>query len=170
MVDVCTPWKLCINYNHIIVAFCAFLLIFCLFSSSALLLCCLVTGSSFCTDKISNCADYSQSVCTNPGYTQWVSENCPKFCNKCPSGSSSGTVYQPGTMAPVISGTNSNFNPFPNKPWCLLVCIVSILKRLLEKEKLCFLPFWRTFCYFIKFEIVVCRLLQFGRVWNVVVW
>ena len=28
----------------------------------------------------------------------------------------------------------------------------------------CFLPFWRTFCRFIKFKIVVCKLFQFRRV------
>ena len=28
----------------------------------------------------------------------------------------------------------------------------------------CFLPVWITFCHFIKFEIVVCRLFQFGKV------
>ena len=29
---------------------------------------------------------------------------------------------------------------------------------------LCFLPVWRTLWHFIKFETVVCRLFQFGRV------
>ena len=28
----------------------------------------------------------------------------------------------------------------------------------------CFLPIWRTFCHFIKFNFVVCDPLQFGRV------
>ena len=28
----------------------------------------------------------------------------------------------------------------------------------------CFLPIWITFCHFVKFEIVVCKLFQFGRV------
>ena len=28
----------------------------------------------------------------------------------------------------------------------------------------CFLPFWKTFCHFINFKIVVCKLSQFGRV------
>ena len=30
----------------------------------------------------------------------------------------------------------------------------------------CFLPLWRTFHYFIEFEIVVCKLFQFGRAKN----
>ena len=28
----------------------------------------------------------------------------------------------------------------------------------------CFLPVWITFCIFVKFEIVVCKLFQFGSV------
>ena len=50
-------------------------------------------------------------------------------------------------------------NPIPNKPWFLRICRVSFFKTLWEKEQLlvtsnfflfpqCFLPFWRTFCYF----------------------
>ena len=72
---------------------------------------------------------------------------------------------------------NVRLNPFPNKPLFLPICTRSLLKILWEKEKLlatsnffffqrCFIPFWRTFCYFIKFEIVVCKLFQFGRVSN----
>ena len=30
----------------------------------------------------------------------------------------------------------------------------------------CFLPIWITSCHFVKFEIVVCKLFQFGRVQN----
>ena len=59
------------------------------------------------------------------------------------------------------------FNPFPNKPRFLLVFSTSLLKTLWEKEKLlvtsnfsilpqCFLPVWRTFCYFN--QIWNCRL------------
>ena len=39
-------------------------------------------------------------------------------------------------------------NPFLNKPWFLRVCRTILLKALWEKEKLCFLLFWRTFCHF----------------------
>ena len=50
-------------------------------------------------------------------------------------------------------------NPFPNKPWFLRVCITSLLKTLLEKEKLlvksnfllfhqCFVQGSKTFCHF----------------------
>ena len=49
-------------------------------------------------------------------------------------------------------------NPFPNKPWFLRVCCVSLLKTLWEKEKLVvrsnfsfsqyFLAIWRTFLPF----------------------
>ena len=44
-------------------------------------------------------------------------------------------------------------NPFPNKPWFLRVCSVSLLKTLWGKEKFLlfpqfFLPVSRTFCHF----------------------
>ena len=66
-------------------------------------------------------------------------------------------------------------NPFPNKPWFLRVCSVSLLKTLWEKEKMLvtsnfsfshsvFYPFQELSAIFIKFEIVVCKLFQFDRV------
>ena len=69
------------------------------------------------------------------------------------------------------------FNPFPNKPWFLRVCSTSLLKTLWEKEKLLvtsnfsfshrvFYPFRYFFAIFIKFEIVVCTVLEFGTVYN----
>ena len=65
------------------------------------------------------------------------------------------------------------FNPFPNKSWLLHVCSVSLLKSLWEKEKLLvtsifsfshsvFYSFGEYSTTFIKFEIVVCKRLQFG--------
>ena len=74
--------------------------------------------------------------------------------------------------------TFSNINPFPNKPWFSRVCSKSLLKTLWEKGEiarheqfLLFLHVWRTFFYmfgelyavFIKFDIVVCKLYQFGK-------
>ena len=70
-----------------------------------------------------------------------------------------------------------HLNPFPNKPWFIPVCNTSRLKTLWEKEKLLvksnfsfspsvFYPFWELSAIFIKFEIVVCKLSQFGRVQN----
>ena len=67
------------------------------------------------------------------------------------------------------------FNPFPNKPWFLHVCSTSLLKTLWEKDKLLlrsnfsfshnvFYPFGELSSIFVKFEIVVCKLFQFGRV------
>ena len=67
------------------------------------------------------------------------------------------------------------FNPFPNKPWFSHVCSTSLLKTLWEKEKLhimsnfsfshsVFYPFQELSAIFVKFEIVVCKLFQFGRV------
>ena len=68
-----------------------------------------------------------------------------------------------------------SFNPFPNKPWFLLVCSTRLLKTMWEKEKLLitsnlsffhsvFYPFGVVSTIFIKFETVVCKLFQFGRV------
>ena len=66
-------------------------------------------------------------------------------------------------------------NSLPNKPWFLLVCSTSRLETLWEKEKLLvtsnfslfhsvFNPFGELSAIFIKFEIIVCKLFQFGRV------
>ena len=66
-------------------------------------------------------------------------------------------------------------NPFPNKPWFLDVCNSSLLKTLWEKDKLLitsnfsfshsvFCSFAELSSIFIKFEIVVCKHFQFGRV------
>ena len=66
----------------------------------------------------------------------------------------------------------SYFNPFPNESWFLPVCSTSLLKTLWEKEKLLVpsnfsfphcvsYPFGELSVMFIKFEIVVCKLLQF---------
>ena len=59
-------------------------------------------------------------------------------------------------------------NPFPNKPWFLRVCSVSLRKTLREKEKLLvtsnfsfshsvFFPFRELSAILIKFKIVVCN-------------
>ena len=67
------------------------------------------------------------------------------------------------------------FKPFPHKPWFLRFCSTSVLKTLWEKEKLLvtsnfsfsnivFYPFGELSVFFIKLEIVVCKLFEFGRV------
>ena len=67
------------------------------------------------------------------------------------------------------------FNPFPNKPWFLSVCSMSLLKTLWEKEKLLetsnfsssnsvFYLLGELSVIFIKFEIVICKHFVFGRV------
>ena len=60
------------------------------------------------------------------------------------------------------------FNPFPNKPWFLLVCSVSFsFENTAGKGEIardeqfllfpsCFLPIWRTFCHL--HQIQHCRL------------
>ena len=66
---------------------------------------------------------------------------------------------------------------FPNKPWFLRVFSTSLLKTLWEKKKLLvtsnffisrsvFYPFGEFSAIFIKSEIVVCKLFQFGKVYN----
>ena len=84
-----------------------------------------------------------------------TSETCPK-------------TYVPQKL--ILVG----FNPFPYKPWSLRVCSRSLLKTLQEKEKLLvtsnfsfshsvFYPLEKLSAIFIKFEIVVCKVFQFGR-------
>ena len=66
---------------------------------------------------------------------------------------------------------------FPNNPWCLRVCSTGLLKTPWEKDKLLvtnnvsfspsfFYAFGKLSDIFIKFNIVVCKLFQFGRVQN----
>ena len=68
-----------------------------------------------------------------------------------------------------------DLNPFSNKPWFLRVCSSSLLKTQWEKEELLVMSnfsFSHTVFYlfgehspiFIEFEIVVCKLFQFGTV------
>ena len=84
---------------------------------------------------------------------------------------------------PVFPITFSNIfilwviNPFPNKPWVLRVCCIVLLKTLWEKEKLLetsnfsfshsvFYPFGKLSAIFINFQIVVCKIFEFGRIYN----
>ena len=45
-------------------------------------MCCTVSAGS-CADAISDCAQYGQSVCSDPQYTTWAAQNCARTCNKC---------------------------------------------------------------------------------------
>ena len=78
-------------------------------------------------------------------------------------------------LLPAIFVSELTINPFPNKPWFLRVCSTILLKTLREKEKLLvtsnfsfshsvFYPFGELNAIFIKFEIVVCKVFQFGSV------
>ena len=71
----------------------------------------------------------------------------------------------------------TTINSFRNKPWFLRVCSTSPLKTLQVKEKFLilsnssfshsvFYPFAELPAIFMKFEIVVCKLFQFGRVYR----
>ena len=84
-------------------------------------------------------------------------------------------------------------HPYPHRPhthphpphkketWVLRVCSTSLLKTLWKKEKLfftsnfsfsqsVFYPFAEVSATVIKFKIVVCKLVQFGRVQNLSFW
>ena len=74
-----------------------------------------------------------------------------------------------------------SLNPFPNKPWFLRVCSASFLKTLWEKEKLLvksnfsfshsvFYQSGELSAIVIKFEIIVCKLFQFGKSLKFVIW
>ena len=69
-----------------------------------------------------------------------------------------------------------SINLFPNKHLFLRVCSTSLLKTLREKEKLLVTSdfsffqsvstYLKNFLVLLSFEIVVCKLFQFGRVQN----
>ena len=71
--------------------------------------------------------------------------------------------------------------PFPNKPWFLRVCSISLLKTLWEKEKLLvssnfsfshsvFYPFEELFAIFIKVRIFCLQTLSVWKSLKFVVW
>ena len=74
----------------------------------------------------------------------------------------------------IINTDNVHINPFPIKPWFLCVCSASLLKTLREKKKLlvtsnfsfsqCFLHVEELSAIFIKFEIIVFKVFEFGTV------
>ena len=79
----------------------------------------------------------------------------------------------------AISGNKVNeaqiYNPFPNKPWFLGVCCTTLLKTLLEKEKLLvtsnfsfshsvFYLFEEFYAISMEYKIVIIKLFQIGRV------
>ena len=76
---------------------------------------------------------------------------------------------------------DNEINPFPNKPWFLRVWSTSLLKTLWEKEKLLvtsnfsfshsvFYPFEELPSFFVKFEIVICKLFKVWKSLTFVVW
>ena len=72
------------------------------------------------------------------------------------------------------------FNPFPNKPWFLRVCITSQLKTMGKGEiaryeqfllfPQCFLPFWRTCCHFHQIKNCYLQTLSVSKLLKFVVW
>ena len=85
------------------------------------------------------------------------------------------TVQYPSLCNQCLRSNGPFVNPFPNKPWSLLFCIICLLKTVGKGDigrneqflifPQCFLPIWRTFsAIFITLKIVVCNLFQFGTV------
>ena len=75
----------------------------------------------------------------------------------------------------ALSSIYTHFIPFPNKPWFLRLYSTNPVKTLWEKEKLLvmsnfsfshsvFYLFEELSAIFMKFENVVCKLFEFGRV------
>ena len=103
---------------------------------------------------------WSDLICSLQMFSIWISlKICPLVMSKNL------------TSQKILSFINS----FPNKPCFLRVCSTSLLKTLREKEKLLVTSNFsfshsvfyrlRELCViFIKFEIVVCKLFQFGKV------
>ena len=53
---------------------------------------------------------------------------------------------------------------YKHGPWFLRVCNTGLLKTQWEKEKLLYLFGELSAIFFFKYEIVLCKLFQFGRV------
>ena len=84
-------------------------------------------------------------------------------------------------LHPVAPKFKQYFNPFPNKPWFLRVCGISLLKTLRETEKLLvtsnfsfshsvFYLFEEISSIFNEFEIVICKTLSVWKSPKFVVW
>ncbi|XP_078335611.1 uncharacterized protein LOC111134790 isoform X15 [Crassostrea virginica] len=51
-----------------------------------------------CHDTANNCVNYGQAVCSDPQYSQWVKQNCAKFCNVCGGTSGGAGLISGGGM------------------------------------------------------------------------
>ena len=100
-----------------------------------------------------------------------IVSNLPVFFDRCPTHFFTCSTGKHTSRVETVY----IFNSFPYKPRFLCVCSTSVLTTLWEKEKLLvtsnfsfshsvFYPFEALSAIFIKFEIVVCNLFQFGRV------
>ena len=67
-----------------------------------------------------------------------------------------------------------SYNPFPNKPWFVSVCSISLLKILREKKEFfigsnfsfshnVFYPFRELSAIFIQFKLIVCKPFEFRK-------
>ena len=110
--------------------------------------------------KVSLCGNGLSGICENIYW--WCSQN-------------ENFDFSPKETYKKIFCLFHAFNPFPNKHWFLHVCSTNLLKTQWEKEKLLvtsnffffhsvFDPSEELSSIFINFKIVVCKLIQFGRV------
>ena len=104
-----------------------------------------------------------------------IPQKCRLGCYKSSTLVSLHNLTSVDTFHRCINSSFCLINPFPSKPWFLCVCSMSLLKTLWEKEKLLimsnfsfshsvFYPSRELCTIFIKFEIVVCKPFEFGRV------
>lgn len=68
------------------------------------------SGGGSCTDAVTNCADYTMSVCSNSDYATWVTQNCKKFCGQCTSSTGGGSPPLPGMTSHTASCTDTLTN------------------------------------------------------------
>lgn len=68
--------------------------------------CIVPTTQGPCVDKINNCIEYNDDLCTNPLFRLFREDNCQKFCGLCtPGGSQTPTTQMaiPSTQAPPVT-------------------------------------------------------------------
>ncbi|KAK6186004.1 hypothetical protein SNE40_008123 [Patella caerulea] len=62
-----------------------------------------------CIDNITNCAQYTQEICTNKDYRIWTEDNCRKFCGLCGADYTTPAIPVHTTrQPPTVSGNCTN--------------------------------------------------------------
>lgn len=71
-----------------------------------------------CHDSIPNCSAYTTAVCTNSQYNDWVSKNCPAFCNKC-------CKYEEFVSLKYVYNRMKTLRPFGDIAHTIVACILT---------------------------------------------